>query len=221
MRKLGITQLRNYVYAFTSRLLNRSIILSQSKFMFILILILLSTCYQSPFCIVEYGKWDLALTEYSLTYCLLKVVKGQIVADFIVDHSVVETIEAYVGTKPWKLYFDGSKHKDDSKIGIYILSPWNIPIKFKYKIQRACSNNEVKYEALITCLQILLDWGAREVEIRGDFKLVIWKLKKEYKCIKHNLMLYFVRANHLLKRFDHVSVDHIPRLKNHEANDLA
>ncbi|CAJ2654731.1 unnamed protein product [Trifolium pratense] len=36
------------------------------------------------------GKWALALTEYSLTYQPLRAVKGQIVADILVDHSVVE-----------------------------------------------------------------------------------------------------------------------------------
>ncbi|KAK2375089.1 hypothetical protein QL285_076003 [Trifolium repens] len=36
------------------------------------------------------GKWALALTEYSLTYKPLKSVKGQIVADFIADHSAIE-----------------------------------------------------------------------------------------------------------------------------------
>lgn len=39
------------------------------------------------------GKWALTLTEYSLTYWPLKEVKDQIVADFIVNHSVVKSIE--------------------------------------------------------------------------------------------------------------------------------
>ena len=34
------------------------------------------------------GKWEVALTEYSLTFMPLKAVKGQVVADFIVDHSI-------------------------------------------------------------------------------------------------------------------------------------
>lgn len=37
------------------------------------------------------GKWALTLTEYSLTYVPLKVVKGKMVVDFIVDHSITET----------------------------------------------------------------------------------------------------------------------------------
>lgn len=114
------------------------------------------------------GKWALVFTEYSLTYCPLKEIKGQIVADFIVDHSMVEPIEAYVGPRPWKLYFDGSRHKDEIGVGIFIISPENIPTKFKFKIEDPCSNNEVEYESLIMGLKILLDLGARDVEIEGN-----------------------------------------------------
>jgi len=57
------------------------------------------------------GKWALALIEYSLTYQPLKFVKGQIDADFIVDHSVVEETLSFVDIHPRKLYFDGSRHK--------------------------------------------------------------------------------------------------------------
>jgi len=42
------------------------------------------------------GKWALALSEFSLTYQPLKAVKGQIVAEFIVDHSLVEATQSYV-----------------------------------------------------------------------------------------------------------------------------
>ncbi|KAK2382415.1 hypothetical protein QL285_069951 [Trifolium repens] len=68
------------------------------------------------------GKWALALTEYSLTYKPLRAVKGQIVADFIVDHSLVEMPQDYVDIQPWILYFDGSKHKHGTGIGILIIS---------------------------------------------------------------------------------------------------
>lgn len=62
------------------------------------------------------GKWALALTGYSLAYCPFKVLKGQIVTHFIVDHSVVEVTEGYVETRPWKLYFNGSRHKDGTRV---------------------------------------------------------------------------------------------------------
>ncbi|KAK2382471.1 hypothetical protein QL285_070004 [Trifolium repens] len=167
------------------------------------------------------GKWALALTEYSLTYKPLRAVKGQIVADFIVDHSLVEMPQEYVDMEPWILYFDGSKHKHGTGIGILIISPTKVPTKFKYKINGLCSNNEAEYEALITGLEILKDLGAKNIKIRGDSELVLKQLTQEYKCVKEHLTKYFVIASSLLDCFDHVDIEHIPRLENQEANDLA
>ncbi|XP_057452106.1 uncharacterized protein LOC130743908 [Lotus japonicus] len=77
------------------------------------------------------GKWSLALTEYSLTYAPLKAIKGQEVADFLADHTLPEEI-VYVGLQPWKLFFDGSSHKEGSGIGMFIVSPQGIPTKFMF-----------------------------------------------------------------------------------------
>ena len=160
------------------------------------------------------GKWALALTEYSLTFMPLKAVKGQVVADFIVDHSIqVEDIN-YVEIEPWKFYFDGSSHKDGTGVGVLIISPEKIPTTFKYKISGSCSNNEAEYEALITGLEILLELGATRVEIMGDSELVIKQVTKEYKCIRENLIMYFVIANRLLKKFETINIRHIPRVEN-------
>ena len=55
----------------------------------------------------------------------------------------------------------------------------------------------------------------------GDSELVIRKVTKEYKCIRENLIMYFVIANRLLKKFEVINIRHIPRLENQVANDLA
>ncbi|XP_058788284.1 uncharacterized protein LOC131662499 [Vicia villosa] len=134
------------------------------------------------------GKWALALTEYSLTYAPLKVVKG---------------------------------HKNGTGIGGIIVSPDGIPAEFKYSIAGMCTNNEAEYEALITGLELLLKLGARNVEIMVDFELVVKQVSKEYKCVKENLIMYFVVANRFLRRFNSANIQHIPRQENQEVNDLA
>lgn len=53
------------------------------------------------------GKWALELIDFSLTYKPLRAMKGQRVADFIVDHAIVEASLNMVDTNPWRLYFDG------------------------------------------------------------------------------------------------------------------
>ncbi|XP_050920040.1 uncharacterized protein LOC127137641 [Lathyrus oleraceus] len=168
------------------------------------------------------GKWALALTEYSLAFMPLRAMKGQIVSDFIVDHVVVESPQLQVELKPWRLFFDGSTHKDGSGVGIMIISPDGIPTKLKYRIKGPlCSNNEAEYEALIAGLKALMELGATRVEIKGDSELVIKQLTKEYKCIKENLIMYFIVANRLLNFFEYIDIKHVPRIKNQEANDLA
>ncbi|XP_050885309.1 uncharacterized protein LOC127089215 [Lathyrus oleraceus] len=127
----------------------------------------------------------------------------------------------YVDLAPWRLYFDGSRHKHGAGIRGVIISPNGIPVEFKYKIEGICTNNEAKYESLITGLELLLELGARNVEIMGDSELVIKKASKEYRCVKENLIMYFVVTIRLLKRFEQVNLQHIPRLENQRANDLA
>ena len=43
---------------------------------------------QKPILSGRIGKWAYALTEYDLAYESLRAMKGQVIADFIVDHRI-------------------------------------------------------------------------------------------------------------------------------------
>jgi hypothetical protein len=63
---------------------------------------------QKPILSGRLGKWVYALVEYDLTYELIKAMKGQVVADFIVDHCVdLEGSMCLADREVWKLFFDG------------------------------------------------------------------------------------------------------------------
>lgn len=117
------------------------------------------------------GKWALILIEFSLNFLPLKATKGQIVANFLADHTHVEILECFVGIKPWVLYFNGSKHVHGSRIGIVIISLNNMPLIILFEIRPACSNNETKYEALLTSLETLIDLSVKHVFDKGRFKI--------------------------------------------------
>jgi hypothetical protein len=55
------------------------------------------------------GQWAYALVEYDLSYDSLRSMKGEVVADIIVDYAIdVDHSVDFVQLKPWGLYFDGS-----------------------------------------------------------------------------------------------------------------
>jgi hypothetical protein len=71
-------------------------------------------------------KWAYALIEYDLVYESLKSIKGQVVVDFIVEHSTDQNNdESYnlVSIHPWKLFSDGSACREGQGIGVVLISP--------------------------------------------------------------------------------------------------
>jgi hypothetical protein len=70
---------------------------------------------QKPILSGRIGKWAYALIEYDLDCKSLKSIKGQIVADFIVEHSIDQNSNKscnLVSIYPCKLFFDGSACKE-------------------------------------------------------------------------------------------------------------
>ena len=97
----------------------------------------------------------LALIKFSLHFIPAKAVKGQILADFLVDHLGLEIEEVnLVEIKSWRLYFDSSRRQNDVGVRILLVSPMDEPTKFLFELDKDNSNNEAKYEALILGLEI-------------------------------------------------------------------
>ena len=80
---------------------------------------------QKPILCGRIAKWAYALVEYDLAYESLRAIKGQIVADFIVEHRINDKhgLEVgYITCTPLKLYFDGSVCDDGQEIGVVLIS---------------------------------------------------------------------------------------------------
>jgi hypothetical protein len=67
------------------------------------------------------GKWAYALVEYDLAYEPLRLMKGQVVADFIVDYAInIEHSVGLVQLKPWGVFFDGSVSSKGQGAGVWL-----------------------------------------------------------------------------------------------------
>lgn len=83
------------------------------------------------------------------------------------------------------------------------------------------TNNVAEYTALIAGLELALERGVTELEVRMDSELVVSQLKGEWKIKNDRLRTLAVRARSLFDRFEHASIDHVPREENADADKLA
>jgi hypothetical protein len=67
----------------------------------------------------------------------------------------------------------------------------------------------------------LREAGAVSVEVYGDSELVIKQLNGQYECKSEALRSYYEECREILKGFSLVTLQHIPREHNEEANRLA
>nr|AAK52152.1 putative gag-pol polyprotein [Oryza sativa Japonica Group] len=165
------------------------------------------------------GKWIFSLTEFDLRYDSPKAIKGQAIADFIVKHrdDSIDSVEVV----PWTLFFDGSVCTHGCGIGLVIISPRGACFEFAYTIKPNATNNQDEYEAVLKGLQLLKEVEADAIEIMEDSLLVISQLVGEYECKNDALMVYNEKCQELMKEFRLVTLKHVSREQNIEANDLA
>jgi ribonuclease HI len=167
------------------------------------------------------GKWAYAPVEYDLTYEPIKAMKGQVLADFIVDHCVnVEGSVCLAGRDVWKLFFDGSVCSQGQGIGCVIVSPHGVEYELSIRLEFECTNNQAEYEALLTGLETLVELGALQADIFGDSNLVGHQINDESQFLDGRLNEYCEECLHLLSRWERVSVGYILLKENTKADTL-
>lgn len=165
------------------------------------------------------GKWILALSEFDLRYESAKAVKGQVMADLVAQHCGTEI--GMVEIVPWTLFFDGSSCKAGSGIGIILVAPQGATFEFSIPVEKGATNNQAEYRALLRGIRLLTEVDADAVEIFGDSQLVVNQLLGQYECKDDVLRIYYEECLRLLRGFKSVTIEHIPRHFNEEANKLA
>jgi hypothetical protein len=97
-------------------------------------------------------KWAYALIDYDLAYESLKYIKNQVVADFIVEHSIDQNSDEscnLVSIHPWRLFFDGSAYREGQGVGIVLISPRGVVFEQSVHLEYFYTNNQAKYEVIL------------------------------------------------------------------------
>ncbi|GJU69452.1 reverse transcriptase domain-containing protein [Tanacetum coccineum] len=159
-----------------------------------------------------------------ITYRPMTSVKGQILADFLIekldeappDTSVVETPQ-----EPWILFTDRSSCVDRSSAGLILTSPEGTKFTYALRFQFTASNNKAEYETLIAGLRIAAHMGVRNVHVSVDSKLVANQVLGTYVAKEENMIKYLEKAKSMVSGFANFSISQVPRSKKKKADALS
>jgi ribonuclease HI len=82
------------------------------------------------------------------------------------------------------------------------------------------TNNVAEYRALIAGLQAAAPFGARVMRVRADSMLMIKQLQGEYRIKQPHLQPLAREAMQLLREYEVVDLQHVPRAENTRADAL-
>jgi ribonuclease HI len=121
----------------------------------------------------------------------------------------------------WTLYFDGSKSQEGSGVGCILIDHKGKHHFLSFRLEFECTNNTVKYEALVQGLKKAIDLDVKELKVFGDSKIIVIQVRNAIHCNSPHLKNYQKEVHRLIERIEAFNITAIPRAKNILSNSLA
>ncbi|GJY98424.1 reverse transcriptase domain-containing protein [Tanacetum coccineum] len=171
-------------------------------------------------------KWSTQLGEFGIHYRLRVSVKGQVLADFIVERLEEEGQDDSAKEEEplparWTLCTDGSSCVDGCGAGVILTDPERVEFTYALRFQFEATNNEAEYEALIAGLRMAEKIGVQNLEVNVDSKLVANQVNGTYIAKETDMIKYLEKVKALASTFRAFSIKQVPRIKNKKADALS
>ena len=133
-------------------------------------------------------KWAVELGQFDLDYKPRTTIKGQALADFLLEFEddaqewaivpcspVVEAIDGLSVEDDtwWNFHVDGAVNSDGAGVGIVLVSPGGCRLLSAIHLGFPATNNDAEYEALINGLSLAIKMKARKLIVYSDSMLVV------------------------------------------------
>ena len=102
---------------------------------------------------------------------------------------------------PWKVFVDGAFKALRAGAGIIVITPEGIKLEHSFRLGFKASNNKVEYEALLAGLKVVLDLGAKEVEVYLDSWSVVNQVQGSFEAKDPRMMEYLRLVKQTMDRF--------------------
>ncbi|GJY23977.1 reverse transcriptase domain-containing protein [Tanacetum coccineum] len=171
-------------------------------------------------------KWKFELEGYDIQYRPRASIKGQILADFIVERPEEESPDVPMTEpeeipEPWTLFTDGSSCIDGSGAGLILTNPEGVEFTYAMRFRFEATNNEAEYEALIAGLRIAEQMGVKNLQANVDSRLVANQVNGSYVAKESGMVQYLEKVKGLTSNFKEFSIKQVPRSENKKADALS
>ncbi|KAK8926340.1 hypothetical protein KSP39_PZI018276 [Platanthera zijinensis] len=168
------------------------------------------------------AKWAVELSEFDISYPPRVAIKAQAVADFLADFSTEVEADTDVSRPvPWKMFVDGASGKHSVGAGVVLVSPQGTRIVQAVKIHFPVTNNQAEYEAMVAGLRLAKELAIRDIRGFTDSMVAASQIRGEFEVRDPILQQYLVKVKGLIGGFRSFHVEHVPRERNSEADNLA
>ncbi|XP_074351547.1 uncharacterized protein LOC141690667 [Apium graveolens] len=184
-------------------------------------------------------KWAIELGQFDLEYCPRTAIKGQALADFVLEFDEEIDDKAIVPAEPtpqeshpdekkqelphpwWTLHVDGALNNSGSGAGILLITPEGHRMISAIHFKFYATNNDVEYEALINGLKLALEVRAVNLIVQSDSELVVNQVNGGFQARGPRTELYMRCTKRLLGKFSSARLESVPREENSNADALA
>ena len=132
-------------------------------------------------------------------------------ADFIAEFTFSDENNLTNEAKRWMIQTDGSSTQKRGGVGVIITTPDGGILKYGVQLKFPATNNEAEYEGILTGLRLGKALGVKNLLVQNDSKLVIGKIKGEYKAKEERMQKYLRLTKHLTHEFDKVEFIQVPK----------
>ena len=101
------------------------------------------------------------------------------------------------------------------------MTPDREMLRYGVRLKFPATNNEAKYEGILTGLRLGKALGAKNLFIQSDSKLVIGQIKEEYEAKEKRMQKYLKLTKHLAQEFDKLEFVQVPKGQNMAADEIA
>ena len=95
--------------------------------------------------------WVIELSKFDIQYRPRTTTKGQVIADFIAEFTLVKGQGAEKSPQ-WHIHTDGSSNRQAGRAGVILHSPKGDKVECMVQLDFLTTHNEAKYETLIARL---------------------------------------------------------------------